>query len=1698
MPVNRKTGKYYKLSKPSGPGSNYTGKISGKLDPKYDDQEIDIFEGGPAGQVLKDIDPFYGGIQLQEDEVIGSQPTRDLARLTKGITEFLAPSDETIAAQEEQRAKNQQIFNVILDAAGLEPGSFEANQLYYKLIREDQDFLDKLGFDQGSMLTGGGTTDKPTYGLFDIGNFFFGDARRGLTEMTEEGTKFKDLPFEQKLGIAILPIDLIDVGGMAYLLKTPLGAFMRAGQKAFGKGSKLTVKELSNNKEFMQNYLKENPNAIKALKEYGLDIQTRFASGPPTKPRTPKSMERDPLGLLDDNEMGFGKGQSAFNKNLPSQLEVDDKLKRANLEAQALKKETDKFKQVDPSLKKAAKEADKKVEDFSAKYEKAYGDKKNRVRAINQLRKDVGAKEFDRLEKLAIQKGLSKQRNLPPKGTVKRTTPEGEKFIKENGAKLSATELKLAMTQDEDTIRKFFYTDGQGNPLIPKDKYFQQYPATLGVKREGGVGQKGAEARIKQGAEADKKIYDQFDIFTSEEGFNMNDPAAVREAFAKAFVSDASGSKYAGFDITSKDVNFRRALARKINDYNKSKGFGDFDKTKGFEEGRIYNRDQIQQINRYLSVGEDSADKSSITAKFEKYLTNNDIFNTLVNNMKRLDDSFYPVVDGEVERYFSTKIKRYLNFIRETSAETRNPVQGSFDPFMDKFGNDMLALLDPTSIEYQNFLKFSYHDKIRKEVGELAKPALNKIFKAPEKRPDGSVRTEQERIDEAKNSVQIAHTFESSQVGETVGEGLTGAGMIPGSYYLDLSRYNAIQQPKLEKKARAAVDEFEATGDRSKLDEVDMQLQEIGAEVAIGDYILGRHKTLAEKLTDIIGGPPGSKQRELLKKQYGVTDEEIAQLEQAIDLLNEAGFRTGKVTAMQSGGLVKDVEDIFEEEDQIMEGGKIFPRISIEFGDAARGTARRFGEEPSPLEDIEPEQPAPVQRTSAEPQEKMFDVQPTENIFTGEMEQANLKFPFWKLFTQPPKNETAPIPTPKESLDNPTKKQKESLELEKEKTKDEPPLDPTPEDDVPLTDDVMGMDIAVTPKSQTPITGVFYSDIERVLSRPDTPAIFPNKKALLDFLKKNRIRESEFRDYQIDSLLRVYDENTPIPKAQVIEHLRQAPIRGMHVHATGQFSEVINPNGAVDTRYEGYAAEGFIPGSQRERVLYIPTDKFPGDTGTYPSPIFEGERIENHKWGMPNQDDAYVIGWTRLTDRMAILPTKLEAPQLKSKVPGLTRERERAQRQVAGLYAEAINKLNREGVRRGLNQADLEVINELSLEQLMSQYGDTLNQISPGLLDQMDELIVKVRDIDADINKASTPDTSGIVKVTFADEIQSDIMQAAAGRKQKLLATLRKIADEGRESTTLPELSRIGNDALAFFEENKSVFRPLRKSQTEVDVIGERLAKLDAEVDEIINRYIETRELDPATVKRLQEALSENIDNMINELMQIDTKTYDGLFPDLPFKKREEWADALIKKDLFELAYRKFILKDPDVADYYAVSPQELVIDRYKFKGDSSTPLDVRAADKKRQIDYFMARGEFIDSEYKGIGMSEFYGGPNAVDPSGEKHYTSTLEKILKTQAKQNNSEFVVLNVQTKTGARGVYKVFDQNDNIVATLTSPTQANRLKESNPLYRIERTDVPDLESTTPSFAIKITEEMLEPYKTHKAKGGLVSMIDIFEVD
>ena len=713
------------------------------------------------------------------------------------------------------------------------------------------------------------------------------------------------------------------------------------------------------------------------------------------------------------------------------------------------------------------------------------------------------------------------------------------------------------------------------------------------------------------------------------------------------------------------------------------------------------------------------------------------------------------------------------------------------------------------------------------------------------------------------------------------------------------------------------------------------------------------------------------------------------------------------------------------------------------------------------------------------------------NIFEDDMpegsfEVASLKLPFFKMFGKPPINEVAPIPVPKEKLTNPTKKQTQSLEGEREKIQEV--FDPTPDEKI----DLAGETIEVTPYTKQPMTSIFYSDVERVLARPDTPETFANKQAVIDFFNKNRIKKTELEDYRIGPLLKLFEDNVPIPKAQIIRQVRQAPIKGLKLHATGLGSDLINPGREVPTRYTGYAEDGFVSGSQRERVLYINKKDLPGDPGTYPQAMFGGESVPRHEFQIPNEDSTYIVGWSRLTDRMGILPTRLEAPKTKSNIPGLTRERDRAQRQLTGLFAEAQNKLNAQAQRRGI---PVDEVQAQSLEDMLSTYSGTLNEISPGLVDQMDELIVKARDLDTEIAKGSTVDTSGVVKVAFVDEMQSDIMQKATERKQQLAAALRKIQEEG-EDTTIEGLNRQARQVVDFFEKNKTVFRPLEKTEEEAARIGEKIRVLDERVDEIVRDYIDTREISQANINELQTLLNDNINSLLNEIIEIDSSTVDKLFPDLPFKNRDEWADAIVKSNLYELAYKKFVLKEADAPEYYAITPFRLVSKRYSFVGDTATPAADRAADKARRIQQFKDEGTFGASRFKGIGMAEFYGGPKAVDESG-KHYTSTLEKILKKQAKENNSEIVTMPVQTKAGGEDVFKITDQNGNMVATLTNERQANLVLEQNPNYRVERMRVPDQGSTTPVFAIKITKEMLEPYKTHKAMGGLVQLEDIFEV-
>ena len=122
------------------------------------------------------------------------------------------------------------------------------------------------------------------------------------------------------------------------------------------------------------------------------------------------------------------------------------------------------------------------------------------------------------------------------------------------------------------------------------------------------------------------------------------------------------------------------------------------------------------------------------------------------------------------------------------------------------------------------------------------------------------------------------------------------------------------------------------------------------------------------------------------------------------------------------------------------------------------------------------------------------------------------------------------------------------------------------------------------------------------------------------------------------------------------------------------------------------------------------------------------------------------------------------------------------------------------------------------------------------------------------------------------------------------------------------------------------------------------------------------------------------------------------------------------------------------------------------------------------------------------------------IKPDTSNSRKISIAKRLKIKSVLTKNKIQLKNpfkIQLKQSDKVVFKVTDQNGNMVATLTNRDQAADLLRTNPNYKIEPIATPDPTNMDSVFAIKITKEMLEPYVTHKAMGGLVEDIDIFEV-
>jgi hypothetical protein len=646
-----------------------------------------------------------------------------------------------------------------------------------------------------------------------------------------------------------------------------------------------------------------------------------------------------------------------------------------------------------------------------------------------------------------------------------------------------------------------------------------------------------------------------------------------------------------------------------------------------------------------------------------------------------------------------------------------------------------------------------------------------------------------------------------------------------------------------------------------------------------------------------------------------------------------------------------------------------------------------------------------------------------------EVQMVNLvgKVPMWAMGN---------VPKWKMLMQDLTKNEKGILDAIKKKlgTKEEVVKDTI--EDVDIIDTPSGETAVGAVKSKKTIIdspeeteSVFYSELEARLMDPNTPKSFDTPEQFFNFLQQKGISKKEVDDNILERYLQISaNSKTKLNTDDMLEIVRQAPLRKIESITYGD----ARYGGTKKPKYGGGHYEGGeIPGSYREEVLYLEPKHIPFDPDNIPG--------SSHDFS-----ERYVIGWSRLTDRKATLP-KVEggiadAVDLKQ-MKTIERNQKKLSRQLDGLYGSAYSKLRQEtGAGLTIDADSMPPIDDLRTEEvksLVNKYIMNLDEIDAPLVKQLSQFETKFNADAVKLEKMKEILTGSKVNVTFADEIQSDILQNAKRMEEKFKKELGDLIDANKDfrvQTMLADQRGYGGkyrdinpEVAEHFIKNKSVFRPYFSTKQDLQKFIDEFAKTEKAFKDLSGQGLNpSKEVVQAArdARKKEKELLGQIETMMSKesLMQ--------LFPNVPLKDRLEWGSALIKRDLHKAAQLLYQDKIPDAAQWYAVSPSRLITKRYNQQGGTNTPYTERAGKK-------------------GVGTEEFYGGPESTDTKG-KHYTSTVEKILKTAAKENNSEFKIIKVD------GVGDV-------------------------------------------FAIKITPEMLLPHKTHRKKGGMVytpELINIFE--
>jgi hypothetical protein len=458
-------------------------------------EDIDIFEIDEA------LPPTREGARPDLEGNIGGQA---VAQGLSNVYDFLAPSEEALAALQEQQRINKEIA----DRAGISETELYRMSAYGG---DTENILGDLGFKRYSL------GDDVTR----VRDFLFGSQKKGFNKLAE-GTDFLDLTGEEMFGVVLAPLDALDYAGLG----TALTKLATKGMAKYG--GKSTLLDAAKDKQLVgtlsQSEIMEVMQKLKPVVDGEQEALLRFAKGKPTKKKVSGTLTSKqeafpdgiPLTDFDESLLQLNIPPADRSKTPPKVQEQKEKLFQ-EFELSLENIDLENAGSVFEAFENAAKNNMGYLQSFKTA-EKAIKEgnvprSDNRIRSMNTKIKEF-IKEYNNLPNKKIEvKNLKELKQSQPKSSSGKAKLQQLQF---NEFLVKTPEYKKILETypagDDKYIKR--YLNFVRDSSLPKDRY-----PKLGVK--------------SQIVEGDNLA--NFDNFYNEYNVELNDLSNLESTFAKDF-----------------------------------------------------------------------------------------------------------------------------------------------------------------------------------------------------------------------------------------------------------------------------------------------------------------------------------------------------------------------------------------------------------------------------------------------------------------------------------------------------------------------------------------------------------------------------------------------------------------------------------------------------------------------------------------------------------------------------------------------------------------------------------------------------------------------------------------------------------------------------------------------------------------------------------------------------------------------------------------------------------------------------------------------------------------------------------------------------------------------------------------------------------------------------------------------------------